>query len=146
MSKYKNALDNLMGWLEKENATNPIFVNAKQELAALRDQRNDYMDWHTQQGREIARLWAELSDKEKMIYQLHHNVVGAEMERDEQRAELQRVKDLAKRAQEKLQATQYNWREECLFECNELLDEINPQPFTSPDPTPITKDEIMAGG
>lgn len=91
---------------------------AADELEALRAQRNDYMNWHIEQGKQIAEL----------------------------RAELQHVKDTAKQAQRKLQATTFNWQEECLFDCNDLLDSINALPFTSPDPQPITLEEIMGGG
>ena len=36
-------------------------------------------------------------------------------------AERDAVKELAKRARVQLQATQINWQEECLYECNDLL-------------------------
>ncbi len=45
---------------------------------------------------------------------LRERAEKAEAERDV-------VKELAKRARVQLQATQINWQEECLYECNDLL-------------------------
>ncbi len=50
----------------------------------------------------------------RIVVSLQERAEKAEAERDA-------VKELAKRARVQLQATQINWQEECLYECNDLL-------------------------
>jgi len=52
--------------------------------------------------------------KNNELASLRERAEKAEAERDV-------VKELAKRARVQLQATQINWQEECLYECNDLL-------------------------
>lgn len=42
----------------------------------------------------------------------------------EARKELDKLLALATQAHTKLNATQYNWQEQCLFECDDALEEI----------------------
>ncbi len=60
------------------------------------------------------RLMKYATSKNNELASLRERAEKAEAERDA-------VKELAKRARVQLQATQINWQEECLYECNDLL-------------------------
>jgi len=110
MADFDNRLDRedgirTMDALEKIGEKYLPFFEGEPKMTEL-----EYAIWFTDRASRAADMKKAAAE----LASLRERAEKAEAERDA-------VKELAKRARVQLQATQINWQEECLYECNDLL-------------------------
>ncbi len=93
-------------------------IRTMDELGELRNKNFSEKD-HIE--KVICELWESSLGYEGLAEKAAAELASLRERAEKAEAERDAVKELAKRARVQLQATQINWQEECLYECNDLL-------------------------